>query len=373
MFYLGAPAFFGQNGKRDSELARVPGYQSGYYKLGLAVANNPLGPFKRLKGDGTKDWASAGDKPILEWNDESIKNWNVGWHKGNSGTAMGSLMKIDGIYYYFYTSSAPSNKDFGIGYATAPDIYGPWTMQTKAVLPPEYQIENGSLVFNTNNNYYYFFGNAVTKPPHDNSDRWKNYWNKCGNEGSMSTLVGSGLAMLWSNNPLEWNIDNKLILASSMGNKYVWEGVEKSSSPQKCNGDITISPDNINQHRGNVGLGTGLYDPKENSIYVYFDGTDMNNHLYRDIFLTKLTFERVEPTPAATQPAQNPKPKLIKENIPSVTPKPTIIATPKITPTAAKLFCGDKKCNNKETCSTCPTDCGKCSIIKSIPNLFKTK
>lgn len=275
-FYLGAEnyfGFFGAQGNSDHK-HKVPGFdtrsnlpngEARYYRLGLAVADNPLGPFKRLKGDGTLNASTFNDPPVLS------KSTNPTPAKRSTGSAMGTLLQKDGKYYYsFPFGGQASGQSWGNGIAEAASILGPWKELDKPIIPATESAENSGIIYEPNSGYYFQFANALAP-----SAKWSQY-SQCGKPSV-------GTVMYWSKDLFNWNTENFRMLATV--------------SNQNCTKtDPSIDPRIRQKYSGSVGLGFPVLVPEENKIYVVYDGNDFFdpkpyasvNHMFRNIYLASV-------------------------------------------------------------------------------------
>jgi hypothetical protein len=294
-FYLGANSYWG--GTNDSRY-RVPGYlPNGYYAMGVAVADNPAGPFTRLKGDGTWNPSTTTDAPILP-------SATTGWHPNTEGSAQGSIIYVNGNVYYTYTTQEYRLGHWGVGAmkSLSNTLLGPWVDTGIPLIPFGANSENSS-IFQSPWSKYFLFSNITINP--DNPD-YPIYNPGC--------APATGLVMYWSDDFFNWTWSiNRYILAHAQPG-------------YGCSGDGNIIPGITPQHRGIVGLGSQIYVPEEDKLYVAYDGGDINsadvplkNHMFRNIFLISLDLKEFKPTPTPT-------------NIPVPTPTNTPIPTPTPTP-----------------------------------------
>lgn len=316
-FYLGAQGYFNA-GTQPADTIRIPGWNTNqnpdgstsyYYYLGLAIADTPFGPFKRLKGDGTLNEATVNDPPVL-------RQTSSGWHKGSTGSAMGTLINDNEQYYYSFVSvplfaTIPFGKtgygtnSYGIGIARAQNnnVLGPWIENETPLIPPSEVVENAGIVFEPNSKTYFMFANAIEIRPND-------AYNGLPNPKWSST--GQSLVMYWTKDLLNWDTNNYRVVAS-MEKGFVNSDFNKQT-----------------KHRGRVGLGFPVLVPEENKIYVAFDGNDFTSntldHMYRNIYLLSVDIPATQTVTPTPQPTQTPIPTLT--TIPTVTSTPVVTSTP---------------------------------------------
>ncbi|OGV96259.1 hypothetical protein A2W24_04120 [Microgenomates group bacterium RBG_16_45_19] len=276
-FYLGASAHLG-----GGEFWGRPGF-SGYYKMGLAMADNPLGPFRRLKGDGSSANATATDPPLL------ITGGTV-----NSGAPMGTLLQKDADLYYVYTTQATTEPKWGMAVAKARNgnLLGPYEAlgpsQTHQMLIPfSEDAENAGIYYDTASGLYLMFTNVMSHP----DSPWSWLMASC-----PTNIIGhAGVALYWSRDLFNWPyVTDKRLLAYRRAGIGCDGGME---------GDYFLLPGKEVAHQGHIGLGSPVYVPEEDKVYVVYDGNDFmddgleepRNTAYRNLFMLSLDMGVVRP------------------------------------------------------------------------------
>jgi beta-xylosidase len=136
-------------------------YYSADEHICVAVSNSPLGPFKQeiqkpiIEGekcidnslfidddgkpylffdrfnDGLNIWVAELEKSLLDIKPETMHKcinvsqpWEEVWPRVNEGSF---VIKHNGVYYMTYSANSYESPFYGVGVATADNIYGPWT------------------------------------------------------------------------------------------------------------------------------------------------------------------------------------------------------------------------------------------------------
>jgi len=140
-------------------------YYSGDEHICVAIADNPLGPFRQEVqkpmidsekcidnhlfidddgkpylffnrfNDGLNIWVAELEDNLTEIKKETMtkcisvsQDWERVWPRVNEG---GFVIKRNGIYYMTYSANSYESPFYGIGFATATDVKGPWTKYDK--------------------------------------------------------------------------------------------------------------------------------------------------------------------------------------------------------------------------------------------------
>ena len=111
-------------------------YPGKRYQIGVALADHPLGPFRRY-----------GDKPVLEAGPEG--SWD------SSHVACGMVLK-EGLdqYYMWYSGHGGPGVGWFIGLATADNILGPWKKHSNNPIMEEFGYVGGAV--KVNGKYYLY-------------------------------------------------------------------------------------------------------------------------------------------------------------------------------------------------------------------------
>ena len=136
-------------------------YYSGDLRICVAVADNPLGPFRQevqkpmldtedcidnhlfidddgvpylffnLFNDGLNVWVAKLEDNLTDIKMETMKKcinvsqpWEEVWPRVNEGAF---VIKRNGVYFMTYSANSYESQYYGIGVATAPSVFGPWT------------------------------------------------------------------------------------------------------------------------------------------------------------------------------------------------------------------------------------------------------
>jgi hypothetical protein len=281
-YYLGSSTYIGGD---PPDRYRVPGAPpGGYYSMGLAVSDSPLGPWKKLKGNGTENPATIDDSPLLTTKD----NW---WYSGTPSAMTYLIKHADGNYYLFFTayySPNSPNKGFGIGLA-APEnnnLLGPYReisipfKNNGEIIPTRFRSENLTVYYEEKSQTWFIFANAVRIP-------LSGLWSEFGYCGSEWRSIG--VVAYWSKDLFNWDPDNQRYLLISADPL-------NSLNTFKC-GDGTWLEETLT-HRGTVGLASVIPSPDGKKLYLYFDGNDFLvpantttpnlEHVFRNIYLASL-------------------------------------------------------------------------------------
>jgi predicted GH43/DUF377 family glycosyl hydrolase len=122
LFYHGVP--------KDKER-----WGPGNYRIGLATAPHPLGP-----------WTKYGDRPVLDAGPEGS------WDDGQ--TACAAILKEGPGRYLMWYSGRRKDTPWSIGLATAPKIEGPWTRYEKNPIIEDYGYVGG--IVKLHDKYYLY-------------------------------------------------------------------------------------------------------------------------------------------------------------------------------------------------------------------------
>lgn len=149
-----APEVYHVNGKFHM-------YYSADVRICVAISDSPLGPFKQdihkpmIEGemcidnslfidddgkpylffdrfnDGLNIWVAELEDNLLDIKLETMKKcihvsqqWEEIWPRVNEGAF---VLKHNGLYYMTYSANSYESPFYGVGYATAPSVAGPWT------------------------------------------------------------------------------------------------------------------------------------------------------------------------------------------------------------------------------------------------------
>ena len=145
-------------------------YYSGDQRICVAIADNPLGPFRQKEqkpmiddedcidnslfidddgtpymffdrfNDGLNIWVAELEKNMTDIKKETMRkcinvsqSWEEIWPRVNEGAF---VIKRNGVYFMTYSANSYESPFYGIGVATATNIFGQWT---KYVQNPIYQ------------------------------------------------------------------------------------------------------------------------------------------------------------------------------------------------------------------------------------------
>lgn len=104
---------------------------------------------KALKEETAKECISISES----WENAEKNSWSV-----IEGPA---VIKLNGIYYLFYSANDFRSKDYAVGFATAPSPYGPWTKHKGPIINwrniGQYGTGHGDIVRDNKGNWLYVF------------------------------------------------------------------------------------------------------------------------------------------------------------------------------------------------------------------------
>ena len=260
--------------------------------MGLAVADSPFGPFRRIKGDGTMNDATPNDPPLIST--PTAKDWNYGYTVSSQGTLFSYKDE-----YYIAAPSYGKGDTWGIALAKAVNNnpLGPFINQPEPLIPASAASENAGMttemvpVGADKEGYYFMVSNAVYASPDTfnpkktrGTEPWHSIYPGCGN------WIGVGTVLYWAKVPtVTWDINNSKLLASAEPNTC------NTTSPWM---DV-FTPKSELQHRVHTGLGWPIYVPEEKRLYIYYNANDfargdLIDNMFRDIFMVSIDMSGTE-------------------------------------------------------------------------------